>query len=88
MASATYPTTTGFTGKSDAKQGNGAFVPKLWSDETIAAYEQSIKMAPLVRRMPMNGKKGDTIIIPKATRGSANAKAENTAVTVTSRQLK
>jgi len=30
----------------------------------------------------MVGKKGDTIHLPKPTRGSANAKAENTAVTV------
>jgi hypothetical protein len=30
----------------------------------------------------MTGKKGDTIHIPKPTRGAANAKVENTAVTV------
>jgi hypothetical protein len=30
----------------------------------------------------MTGKKGDTIHVPKPTRGSANAKAENTAVTI------
>lgn len=39
-------------------------------------------MAPLVRKMPMVGKKGDTIQIPAPTRGSASAKAENTAVTL------
>ena len=32
--------------------------------------------------MSMQGKKGDTIHIPKPSRGSANAKAENTAVTI------
>ena len=32
--------------------------------------------------MSMTGKKGDTIHVPKPTRGSASAKAENTAVTI------
>ena len=58
------------------------FIPEIWSDEVIAAYKQSLKMAPLVKRLPMTGKKGDTINIPKPVRGSANAKAEATAVTI------
>lgn len=58
------------------------FVPTLWSDEVIAAYKLSLKMAPLVKRLPMSGKKGDTINVPKPVRGSANAKAEATAVTM------
>ncbi len=58
------------------------FVPEIWSDEVIAAYKLSLKMAPLVKRLPMKGKKGDTINIPKPVRGSANAKVEATAVTM------
>ena len=58
------------------------FIPEIWSDEVIAAYKKSLKMAPLVKRLPMIGKKGDTINIPKPVRGSANAKAEATAVTI------
>lgn len=58
------------------------FVPEIWSDEVIAAYKKSLKMAPLVKRLPMTGKKGDTIHIPKPTRGVANVKAEATAVTI------
>jgi N4-gp56 family major capsid protein len=58
------------------------FIPEIWSDEVIAAYKKSLKMAPLVKRLPMVGKKGDTIHIPKPVRGSANAKAEATAVTI------
>ena len=58
------------------------FVPEIWSDEVIAAYKKSLKMAPLVKRLPMSGKKGDVIHIPKPTRGVASAKAEATAVTI------
>lgn len=58
------------------------FVPEIWSDEVIAAYKKNLKMAPLVKRLPMTGKKGDVIHIPKPSRGSANAKAEATAVTI------
>ena len=39
-------------------------------------------MANLVNKMSMVGKKGDTLHIPKPTRGSANVKAANTAVTI------
>lgn len=58
------------------------FIPELWSDEIVAAYKNSLVMANVVNKMPMKGKKGDTIHIPKPTRGSASAKAENTAVTI------
>jgi hypothetical protein len=39
-------------------------------------------MANLVKKMSMTGKKGDTIHVPKPTRGSASAKAEGVAVTI------
>ena len=64
------------------KTAAGTFVPEIWSDEVIAAYQKSLKMAPLVKTMTMSGNKGDVIHIPKPTRGSANAKAEAVAVTM------
>jgi N4-gp56 family major capsid protein len=39
-------------------------------------------MANVVNKMPMKGKKGDTIHIPKPTRGTASAKAASTQVTL------
>ena len=54
----------------------------MWSDEIVAAYKKSLVLANLVNKMPMTGKKGDTLHIPKPTRGTANAKVENVAVTI------
>ena len=78
MATATYPGSGGFTAKTEADK----FIPEIWSDEIIAAYQKNLKMAPLVKRLSMTGKKGDVIHIPKPTRGDANAKAADTAVTI------
>ena len=78
MATATYPGASGNTAKTEADK----FIPEIWSDEIIAAYQKSLKMAPRVKRMSMSGKKGDKIHIPKPTRGDANAKAADTAVTI------
>lgn len=78
MATSTYPAMGGAVGKSDV----GTFIPDIWSDEVVAAYEKNLVLANLVNKMPMTGKKGDVLHIPKPTRGSANAKAENTAVTI------
>jgi len=64
------------------KTAAGTFNPEIWSDEVIAAYQKNLKLAPLVKRIQMAGKKGDVIHIPKPTRGSASAKAEATAVTI------
>ena len=58
------------------------FIPEIWSDEIIAAYEKSLVLANLVNRMPMTGKKGDTLHIPKPTRGDASAKSASTQVTL------
>jgi N4-gp56 family major capsid protein len=58
------------------------FIPEIWSDEVIAAYKSNLVMANLVKKMSMTGKKGDTIHVPKPTRGSANAKVAETAVTI------
>ena len=64
------------------KANAGTFIPELWSDEIIAAYKQNLVMANLVSKMSFKGKKGDTLHIPKPTRGSAIAKAAATAVTI------
>ena len=79
MASATFP---GGSGSIVAKTQADKFIPELWSDEIVAAYKKNLMMANLVNKMSMVGKKGDTLHIPKPTRGSANVKAANTAVTI------
>jgi HK97 family phage major capsid protein len=74
-----------FPGNSDSIVNNTAaanFIPEIWSDEVIAAYKSNLVLANLVRKMSFRGKKGDTLHIPKPTRGSATAKAANTAVTI------
>jgi HK97 family phage major capsid protein len=58
------------------------FIPEICSDEVIAAYKSNLVLANLVRKMSFKGKKGDTLHIPKPVRGSATAKAANTAVTI------
>lgn len=58
------------------------FIPELWSDEIIAAYKKSLVLANLVSKMPMKGKKGDTIHIPKPTRGDASVKTAETQVSL------
>ena len=78
MATATYPGAAGNTAVTEA----ATFIPEIWSDEIIAAYQKSLKLAPLVKKIAMSGKKGDKIHIPKPTRGDANAKAADTAVTI------
>jgi hypothetical protein len=78
MATATYPGSGGFTSLVEADK----FIPELWSDEIVAAYKKNLVLANLVNKMPMSGKKGDKLHIPKPTRGDANAKAVDTAVTI------
>tara|TARA_R110002110_G_scaffold8971_3_gene44592 strand:- start:478 stop:1461 length:984 start_codon:yes stop_codon:yes gene_type:complete len=79
MAAATYP-----GGSSSIVNVTAAakFIPELWSDEIVAAYKQNLVLANLVNKMSMVGKKGDTLHIPKPTRGVAAAKAANVAVTI------
>ena len=69
-------------GSSVNNTNHATFIPKLWSDEIIAEYEKSLVMKPLVKSMKMTGKKGDTINIPMPVRGTANAKVEETQVTL------
>jgi N4-gp56 family major capsid protein len=79
MATETFYTDgSGFQTNTEA----AVFIPEIWSDEVIAAYEKNLVLAPLVRKLSMVGKKGDTIHIPKPARGSVAAKAARTAVTI------
>jgi hypothetical protein len=79
MATAAYPGgSTSIVNKVAADK----FIPEIWSDEVVAAYKKNLVLANLVNKMTMKGKKGDTLHIPKPTRGVATAKAANTAVTI------
>jgi hypothetical protein len=79
MAAVAYPGgSTSIVNKTAADK----FIPEIWSDEVLAAYKKSLVLANLVNKMTMKGKKGDTLHIPKPTRGVATAKAANTTVTI------
>ena len=74
---------TAFSPANSVTNTTGAtFIPEIWSDEIIAAYKKNLVMANLVKKMSFNGKKGDTMHIPKPTRGSASAKVSEAAVTL------
>ena len=78
MATSVYPAMGGAVDNTSAS----TFIPEIWSDEVVASYQTNLVLANLVKKLSMTGKKGDTIHIPKPTRGSATAKAANTAVTI------
>ena len=78
MATGTYPSMDGTMDNTSSAN----FIPEIWDDEVIASYKSNLVMGNLVKKMPMNGKKGDTIFLPKPTRGQAYAKAEGAAVTI------
>ena len=78
MATSVYPNMGGAVDNTSAAK----FIPEIWSDEVIAAYQTNLVLANLVKKMSMTGKKGDVIHVPKPTRGSAHAKVANTAVTI------
>jgi N4-gp56 family major capsid protein len=58
------------------------FIPEIWSDEVVATYKKNLVLANLIKKLSFKGKKGDTLHIPKPGRGSANAKAASTQVTL------
>ena len=58
MATATYPGAGGNTALTEA----ATFVPEIWSDEIIAAYQKNLKMAPLVKRLAKAADTAVTII--------------------------
>ena len=70
------------TGNTVTKAIAAVFIPEIWSEEIIAAYQKNLKMAPLVKKLPMSGKKGDRIHVPKPTRGAASEKGAATTVTI------
>lgn len=72
-------------GTNHLSNGSGSvqeFIPEIWQDDTIAAYKSNLVLANLVSKINHKGKKGDTIHIPKPTRGSANAKVVGSQVTL------
>jgi N4-gp56 family major capsid protein len=74
---------TSFSPTNSVTTTTGAtFIPEIWSDEIVAAYKKNLVLANLVMKMNFKGKKGDTVHIPAPTRGSASAKAAETAVTL------
>jgi hypothetical protein len=79
MAAVTYP---GGSSSIVNKTNADKFIPEIWSDEVVAAYKKNLILANVVNKMTMKGKKGDTLHIPKPTRGVATAKAANAAVTI------
>ena len=79
MAVVAYPGgSTSIVNKTNADK----FIPEIWSDEVVAAYKKNLVLANVVNKMTMKGKKGDTLHIPKPTRGVATAKAANAAVRI------
>jgi hypothetical protein len=79
LTTAAYPgSSTTIVNKTNADK----FIPEIWSDEVIAAYKKNLVLANLVNKMTMRGKKGDTLHIPKPTRGAASAKSANTVVNI------
>lgn len=63
-----------------ANLATAGFVPDIWVDEIMAAHKKNLVLAALVRKVNVKGKKGDSVNLPKPTRGSASAKAVNTSV--------
>ena len=80
MATSVFPATGGQMNNTT----QAVFIPEIWSDEIIAAYKRTLVLANLVSKMPMTGKKGDTIHVPKPTRGEVAAKVSGQAVTMQS----
>ena len=78
LTSTTYPAMGGAVANDSA----ATFIPEIWSDEIIASYQKNLVIANLVKKMGMQGKKGDTIHIPAPIRGSVTAKTARTAVTI------
>jgi len=60
---------------------SAVFIPEIWSDEVIATYKKNLVVANLVQNLNHQGKKGDTIHIPKPGRNDASAKVANSDVT-------
>ncbi len=69
-----------FVIKSEAD--TAGFVPQIWQDEIIASYKKNLVLANVINKMNFRGKKGDTVHVPKPTRGTASAKVASSQVTL------
>lgn len=76
------PQVTSIPGPAGNSGTAATFIPQIWSDEVIAEYEKNLVLAPLVKKMSMKGKKGDTIHVPSPIRGDASQKVAETSVTL------
>ena len=54
MATSVWPSQTGAVDNARA----ATFIPEIWSDEIVAAYQANLVLANLVKKMAMTGKKG------------------------------
>lgn len=86
MALGTNHVTPTLASNASRTRSNSAFIGEMWSDEIIASYKNNLVIAPLVVNMNHNGKKGDTIHVPRPVRGEANEKATETQVTLIANQ--
>ena len=41
------------------------YIPELWSDEIIATFKANLVVADRITKFEMQGKKGDTIHVPR-----------------------
>jgi hypothetical protein len=71
MATATYPRRRGVLLR---RLKLTSLFQKSGVTKFIAAYQKNLKMAPLVKKIAMSGKKGDKLHIPKPVRADANSK--------------
>lgn len=60
---------------------SSGFIPDLWVDEIMASHKKSLVLAALVRKLNVKGKRGDSVTLPKPSRGDASAKSADTVVT-------
>lgn len=67
-------------------RSNSAFIRELWTDEIVAAYKSNLVMPQLVVVMNHQGKKGDTVHVPRPNRSSASAKVSETQVVLAATQ--
>jgi hypothetical protein len=64
-----------------ANLATAGFVPDIWVDEIMAAHKKNLVLASQVRKVNVKGKKGDSVTLPRPTRGVAVAKVADTLVT-------
>lgn len=67
-------------------RSNSAFIRELWTDEIIAAYKANLVLPQLTVTMNHQGKKGDTVHVPRPVRAPASAKASEVQVTLIANQ--